>query len=124
MDLYVPVNHLNIALLGVPHEWSAYCVRGHSDMMEITERQLDTAERHTGKSFKNGGLVGVIYGGGRRLREFCKQSGLVYVEQFMHKGDSKGNLADVETPNPALLEEGRIKLRRRKQEGFGLLDLK
>ncbi len=121
VDLYVPPNYLDMALLGVPVDWAAFCTRGHTNMIDITQMQLDAAEKHTKKSFKTGELIGMVYGGGKKLREFCKQEGLVYVEQFINKNNGKGHLANVETPNPALLEEGRMKLRRRQDAGLGIL---
>jgi hypothetical protein len=124
VDLNVPPNFMDMALLGVPKAWGAFCTRGNTDMIDITEVQFRAAEDHTGLKFKDGGMVGMVYGGGKRLREFCKTNGLIYVEQYINKSNGKaGYLLDVESPDPSLLEEGRIKLKRRQTEGLGLLNL-
>lgn len=125
VDIYVPPNFLDIALSGVPKGWGSYCTRGHSDMIEITEKQFEAVEVYTGLKFKDGQLVGLVYGGGKKSRDFCKENGLIYVEQYINKnnGDGKNGLIDIETPDPALLEEGRIKLRRRQDSSLGLLGL-
>ena len=75
VDLNVANKFYAFNLLGVPRGYNAFCTRGYEDRMNALEFEYEIA-----KKVANGNnLTFVVYGGGERIKEWCKQKGVVYV---------------------------------------------
>ena len=74
--------YLNVAnkfyaynLLGVPMGYNAFCTRGYEDRMNALEFEYAIAQ----KIANGNNLTFVVYGGGERVKEWCKHKGVIYV---------------------------------------------
>lgn len=75
VDLNVANKFYAFNLLGVPLGYNAFCTRGYEDRMNALEFEFEIA-----KKVANGNnFTFVVYGGGERVKEWCKQKGVVYV---------------------------------------------
>ena len=75
VDVNVPTEFQDIALLGVPKGWDAYCTHGYSDGIAATYEEFDMACRHAGTS----DIFFTVYGGGRKVKEECQKMGWCHV---------------------------------------------
>ena len=62
-------------LIGIPPGWSAFCTRGYSDRLNYLAFELEIAKSVAGDN----PLTFVVYGGGEKVRQFCKEFGLIYI---------------------------------------------
>lgn len=86
VDLNVSRKFQEYNKLGIPEGYNAFFTRGYSDRISHLEEELSIAKEISGQDNPN--LI--IYGGGAKIHEFCANSNLVYVEQFMQsKEDGK-----------------------------------
>ncbi len=75
VDLNVAAKFYKVNLLGVPLGYSAFSTRGYSDRLNSLEFELEIA-----KMVANGNpLTFVVYGGGEKVKAFCRAHGIVYV---------------------------------------------
>jgi hypothetical protein len=65
--------------MGIPKGYNAFFTRGYSDRVEYLKIELEIAREISGLATPN--LL--VYGGGEKIRKFCIDNSLVYVEQFM-----------------------------------------
>ncbi len=75
VDLNVNSKWYRINMLGVPHGWSSFCTRGYSDRLNYLVFEHQLAKSWAGDNR----LLFVVYGGGKKIKEYCKQNGLIYV---------------------------------------------
>ena len=75
VDLNVAAKFYKLNLIGVPAGWSAFCTRGYSDRLNYLAFELEIARSVAGDN----PLTFVVYGGGERCRQFCKEHGLIYI---------------------------------------------
>ncbi len=78
-------------LIGVPSGWQSYATRGYSKRLDYTERELQIAEQHSG-----GAVLFVVYGGGKGVKEWCRQQagrGVVWISEDMDR--AKGRFSEV-----------------------------
>lgn len=87
-DLNVARKFYGYNRLGIPEGWDAFATRGYADRMEYLKMEHAIAKEISGKDVPN--LI--VYGGGKKIRDFCMKNSLVYIEQFMQskKGDGNG----------------------------------
>ena len=90
VDLNVAWEHSELNLAGVPAGWRSYATRGYSDRIHVLEMELDIAR------LKRGGddLLFVVYGGGRVVKEYCQQFGMVYVPEQQDKAQCRAIAED------------------------------
>ena len=75
VDLNVAPKYYKLNMLGVPKGYASYCTRGYSDRLNHLEFEYNMA-----KTWADGNeILFVVYGGGKEVRDFCKQVGAVYV---------------------------------------------
>lgn len=79
-DLNVSIKFAEYNKLGIPKGYNAFFTRGYSDRLEYLKAELQVAKDISGKETPN--LL--VYGGGDKIRKFCIENNLVYVEQFMN----------------------------------------
>lgn len=79
VDLNVSLKFSEYNKLGIPKGYNAFFTRGYSDRIEYLKKELAVAKEISGKDTPN--LL--VYGGGDKIRGFCIENSLVYVEQFM-----------------------------------------
>ena len=80
-DLNVSQKFIEYNKLGIPDGYNAFATRGYDDRFEVLELELQVAREISGKDNPNM----LVYGGGKRVKEFCQANNLVYVEQFMQR---------------------------------------
>jgi uncharacterized protein DUF4417 len=66
VDLCMPENVLDIALLGVPKGWRAYATRAFANRVQDVAREYERAANHAGCE-----PMFLVYGGGRKAAELC-----------------------------------------------------
>jgi len=88
VDLNVANKWYKLNLLGVPSGWSSFCTRGYEDRLDYLEFEYMMARQIAG----NNPLLFVVYGGGDKVRQFCKQHRLTYVNPIVSiKNKAKSN---------------------------------
>lgn len=88
-DLNVSRKFQKYNRLGIPEGYNAFFTRGYADRQEYLKEEIQIAREISGKDNPNM----MVYGGGDRIKEFCIQNNVLYVEQFMtnkKKGDKDG----------------------------------
>ena len=85
VDLNVSVKFKDYNKMGIPAEYNAFFTRGYADRLEYLKLELETAREISGLQTPN--LL--VYGGGEKVRKFCIENSLVYVEQFMVNRNEK-----------------------------------
>lgn len=80
VDLNVSQKFIEYNQLGIPRGYNAFATRGYDDRVEALEKELQVAKYISGKDNPNM----LVYGGGKRVKEFCLKNNLVYVEQYMN----------------------------------------
>jgi len=74
VDLNVGAKFYRLNMVGVPRGWSAFCTRGYSDRLNYLAFELEIA-----KEWSEGNhLTFVVYGGGEKVKAFCREHGLIY----------------------------------------------
>lgn len=79
VDMLMPTEHFYYSLLGVPKGWRAYSTRGYSTRLESLELTVDVCKNHRGGN----DIVMLVYGGGKNIRNFCAENGLIYIPEHM-----------------------------------------
>lgn len=77
VDLNVAQKFIKLNLIGVPNGWRAFATRGYSDRLPGLELEYRIAE--TSASFAGRKPLFVVYGGGAKCKDFCKEVGAVYI---------------------------------------------
>ena len=79
VDLNVVDCFLDLALVGVPQGWKAYSTRGYAELPEsdLIDR-WHLAQKHSGIKKP----LFVVYAGGQRIQELCKEYGWEYHNTF------------------------------------------
>ena len=80
-DLNVSQKFIEYNRMGIPDGYNAFATRGYDDRVEVLDKELSVAREISGKDNPNM----IVYGGGKRVKEFCQANNLVYVEQFMQR---------------------------------------
>jgi hypothetical protein len=85
--LFVPREHQDLILLGVPDGWKAYAVVGSdgSDNFESTLWAHDLAC----KKARTSKVLFLVYGGGAKTGPWCGKRGFVYVPYELHEVDGR-----------------------------------
>lgn len=78
-DLNVSKKFYEYNQMGIPKGYNAFFTRGYSDRLEYLKEEHQIAIKISGKKVPN--LL--VYGGGAKIKEYCVENSLVYVEQFM-----------------------------------------
>lgn len=74
-DLNVASKFYALNMIGIPRGWRSYCTRGNSDRLHYLEVELQIA-----KDWSEGNeMLFVVYGGGEKVKAFCRSNGLIYV---------------------------------------------
>ena len=79
-DLNVSKKFKEYNKMGIPKGYNAFFTRGYADRIEYLKMELETAKDISELKIPN--LI--VYGGGEKIRKFCIENSLVYVEQFMN----------------------------------------
>lgn len=88
VDLNCANKWYKLNLLGIPNGWSAFCTRGYEDRLINLEVEYMIASQIAG----NNPLLFVVYGGGDKVRQYCKEKRLTYVNSIISiKNKAKSN---------------------------------
>lgn len=79
VDLKVSAKFREYNLLGVPDGYNAFATRCYDEGLDNLKAEFEIAQRVSGKETPNM----VVYGGGRKAKDFCQAHGLLYLEQHM-----------------------------------------
>ena len=79
VDLNVANKFYKLNMLGVPAGYSSFCTRGYSDRLHYLEFEYQLAKSIAGEN----NLLFVVYGGGKIIKEFCKEHKCVYVNPII-----------------------------------------
>lgn len=79
-DLNVSQKFYEYNILGLPEGWNAFFTRGYSDRIEYLKMEHEIARRISGLQVPN--LC--VYGGGRKINDYCLKNNLIYIEQFIN----------------------------------------
>lgn len=77
VDLNVAQKFIKLNLIGVPKGWRSFATRGYSERVGGLELEYRLAEASA--SFAGRKPLFVVYGGGNKCRDFCKEVGAVYI---------------------------------------------
>ncbi len=77
VDLNVDQEFAEVNLYGVPEGWRAYAVRAYAKDLEHVEMAFGWAVARRGSD----DVLFVVYGGGKRASELCKQRGWVWLNE-------------------------------------------
>lgn len=88
VDLKVSEKYREFNLLGVPEGYNAFATRGYADNIQSLDSELAIARRVSGCNTPNM----IVYGGGKRAKEFCMKHGIIYSEQIMQRRREEGHL--------------------------------
>ena len=77
VDMLMPTEFAKFALLGVPKGWRAYSTRGYDKRLESLELTVDVCKSHRGGD----DILMLVYGGGKLVRSYCAQNGLIYIPE-------------------------------------------
>jgi hypothetical protein len=77
VDLNVNSKFSEYNLLGVPEGWKSFATRGYADRMEDLEQEYQIANKISG-----GNPTFIIYGGGKKTKDFSAKHNCIYIEQF------------------------------------------
>lgn len=75
VDLNVAAKFYKLNLIGVPMGYSSFCTRGYSDRLNYLAFELEIAKMVA----CDNPLLFVVYGGGEKVKAFCRENNLVYV---------------------------------------------
>lgn len=75
VDLNVANKFYAFNLLGVPRGWSSFCTRGYEDRINALYFEHALANRIA----DGNNLTFVVYGGGEKIKQWCKENNAVYV---------------------------------------------
>ncbi len=78
-DLNVARKFQEYNRMGIPKGYNAFATRGYADRVEYLKEEIQIAREISGKDNPNM----IVYGGGEKIKELCKQNNVLYVEQFM-----------------------------------------
>lgn len=78
-DLNVSHKFYDYNRMGIPAGYDAFCTRGYADRLAGLEAEHQIAREISGKDTPN--LI--VYGGGKKVKEYCTRHNLLYVEQLM-----------------------------------------
>lgn len=78
-DLNVSRKFYEYNQMGIPEGYNAFFTRGYADRLPYLEAEHAIAKKISGLETPN--LI--VYGGGKRVQEYCAKHSLVYVEQLM-----------------------------------------
>lgn len=79
VDLCVDPKFYELNLLGVPSGWQAFCTRGYSHEVHLLDEEYQQAKAIAGQE-----PLFVVYGGGRKVVELCRQRGWLHLRENMH----------------------------------------
>lgn len=77
VDLNVAQKFIKLNMIGVPRGWRSFATRGYSDRLGGLELEYRIAEASA--SFAGRKPLFVVYGGGAKCKDFCKEVGAVYI---------------------------------------------
>ena len=77
VDLNVAQKFIKLNLIGVPRGWRSFATRGYSDRLGGLELEYRIAEASA--AFAGRKPLFVVYGGGEKCRDFCKEVGAIYI---------------------------------------------
>lgn len=130
VDLNVAQKFIKLNLIGVPKGWRSFATRGYSDRLGGLELEYKIAE--TSAAFAGRKPLFVVYGGGEKCKDFCREVGAIYItpnldiknrewkyDQLMKDGVIA--FADKEYSREAL-ESGKTATRLLQVEDFGKLN--
>lgn len=78
-DLNIAHKFYEYNKLGIPKGYNAFFTRGYTNKLEYLKMEHEIAREISGKEVPN--LL--VYGGGNKIKDYCIEHSLVYVEQFM-----------------------------------------
>jgi hypothetical protein len=65
-------------LVGVPAGWAAFATRGYAERIDDLRFEYGLAQ---GVAGKRDGVLFVVYGGGKTVKNFCMDNGLIHVPE-------------------------------------------
>ena len=79
-DLNVAHKFIEYNRMGIPQGYNAFFTRGLDGWMESLKSDLQVAQEISGLEKPN--LI--VYGGGKEIKKFCQEKGLLYVSDFIN----------------------------------------
>ena len=77
VDLNVAQKFIKLNLIGVPRGWRSFATRGYSDRLGGLELEFRIAEASASLAGRK--PLFLVYGGGMKCKDFCKEVGAVYI---------------------------------------------
>lgn len=85
VDVFVPEEFFDIALLGVPEGWSSYALRGHPSWSEKDYmKRWKLCASVSGSEF----FIFLVYAGGKKTQQIAKDNGWFWFPQYDFSGRS------------------------------------
>lgn len=84
-DLNVAPKFMEYNKLGIPNGYNAFATRGAGEWLAQLDMVWQTAQEISGLERPN--LI--VYGGGEACKQFCREHGATYLEQFINNIDHK-----------------------------------
>lgn len=126
VDLNVAQKHIKLNMIGVPKGWRAFATRGYSDRLPGLALEYEIAQHCAAYAGRK--PLFVVYGGGSKCRDFCKEVGAVYItpnivlkkkEEAFQKLIDDNIIAFTEADfSKAALEEGKTSVRLNQAEDY------
>lgn len=131
VDLNVAQSFIKLNLIGVPKGWRSFCTRGYSDRLPGLALEYEIAQHSAALGGRK--PLFVVYGGGSKCRDFCKEVGAVYITPNIVLKNKEKAFDQLLKDNviaftdsdfsKAALEEGRASVRLNQAEDFSQLKL-
>lgn len=104
VDLNVAQKFIKLNLLGVPAGWRSFATRGYSDRLSGLELEYRIAEASAAQGGRK--PLFVVYGGGTKCRDFCKEVGAVYITPNLDSKKKEQYYADLLNDNIIAFADG------------------
>lgn len=104
VDLNVAQKFIKLNLLGVPAGWRSFATRGYSDRLSGLELEYRIAEASAAQGGRK--PLFVVYGGGSKCRDFCKEVGAIYITPNLDSKKKEQYYADLLSDNIIAFADG------------------
>lgn len=84
VDLNIETEFADLALLGVPSGWKAYCNRGYGGQTDHLDAMYALACERAGDK-----PLYVVYGGGKTIADYCRKQGWLYIKEDAHETEGR-----------------------------------
>lgn len=105
VDLNVANKWYAFNLLGVPKGYGSFCTRGYEDRINSLEFEYNIAQMVA----SGNKLTFVVYGGGEKVKEWCREHGCVYVAKVIDIKNKlrsfKSQMKNISLPTESMMQK-------------------